>query len=322
MKPATAVVLIGLAACSHGDAFVVPTFGTDQPFQPGAPARLTFSAHSDSEATWLPDGSAILYSAYRPDFPDTTTCLELLPPGGGQAYRSLCPLAPALPDSTRAYQAAAVSGAGQLLYLRSARMSPNLGWSVRQLVLTTLAAPATVRVVLASPFLGYNGLSQIRWLDERHFVYRADNYYLIFPCQTCHPIEADTGLFLVAGDLSADPPGLTELPGTAGATSVAAADSGAVLFTLSGDSIVYREVVATGAISAEWNFGFGTVAGAVQLAGTRLAALVNGRVVTVDLASRTTTVVDTLVWTDLALSPDGTRLVAQRGGDLWLFGLP
>ncbi|MFI5207714.1 MAG: hypothetical protein ACHQX4_06820 [Gemmatimonadales bacterium] len=322
---ALVVVCAASAACSHGEPYGVPPYGSDQPFAPGAPTRLTYSALSSSGPSWLPDGSELLYTALRIDFPDTTGCLELLPPDGGQATRSICPELPVPLDSTRALQAGAVSPGGQLAYLRSARSRIDLGWKSRQLIVTRLDPHAARRVVLTLPFTSplspYSGLSQIRWLDENRFVYRADLYTVAFLCPHCPPVDESTGLFIAAVDLRTDPATFTAVPGTNGATSVAVADSDTIVFTLSGDSTVHREALSSGATSVLKAFAGGATS-AVQLAGTRLAALVNGRIQVVDLAAGTTTSVDTLAYEELALSPDGKRLVAARAGDLWLLGLP
>ena len=318
------------AACGHGEPFGVPSQGTDQPFAPGSPTRLTLNTLSDSEPSWLPDGSALLYTATRLDSPDTAGCLELLPPTGGQATRSICPGLAAAADSTRALQGAAVSPGGRLVYLRSARRTPNLGWRTRELVLTSLEPGTTDRVLATLPIggsiPGHNGLSQVRWLDDDRFVYRADIYYLVFPCNICPPIDADSSAgFLVLVDTRPEPATFTVVPGTGGATSVATTGPDSILFTVRGDSLLYLERLSTGTVAPFFNSGSGHVAGGVQYANGRLVALVDTELTRVDFSAGgppVRQVISARPYFTPALSPDGKRLVASRQGDLWLFDLP
>ena len=50
-------------ACGHTEPFSTPPYGTNQPFDPTPPVRLTLNTGPDRGASWLPDGSGILYSA-------------------------------------------------------------------------------------------------------------------------------------------------------------------------------------------------------------------------------------------------------------------
>ncbi len=322
MKLRSLAAIVLVAACSHGEPFGVPGYGGSRPLggMPVVPYRLTYSTLNDSEASWLPDGSSLLYSALRSDFADTTYCLELLPPGGGQVSRSWCPTGSAPPDSSRAFQAGAVSPGGRLLYLRSARTAPNVGWSVRQLVLADVGGAAAPRVLLRTPFPQYTGLSQIRWLTEDRFVFRADLYAVNFPQGYGLPYESSTGLFLVAGRLAGDSAVFTQIPGTMGATSVAVADSDTIFYTLQGNPTVYSFAMSTGAMNVVR--GFPGIADAVQVSGRRVALTVDGLVVVTSLDSPLLDTLDSGVYSGLALSPDGRRLVAQQHGDLYEFLLP
>ncbi len=316
MRPRVVVVALLLAACSHGEPYGIPSYAAGQTL---TPSRLTYNLLVDSEASWLPDGSGLVYSALRPDFPDTTFCIELLPPTGGEALASWCPIG-AVPDSSRAYQAPAVSPGRRLLYLRSARIAPNLGWSVRQLVLAGMDPAVTPRVILSSPFPQYTGLSQIRWLTDSLFVFRADQYSVNYGCPGCPPYEASTGLWLVAGAVTGWGASLTTIPGTNGATSVAVAAADTILYTLAGDTRVYWRSMISGATGTRRDFA-PAIADAVQAAGARLALTLNGLPAIADGAAAPLAL-DTLACNGLALSPDGTLLVAQRDGDLWEFRLP
>ena len=54
-----------LSGCGHTDPFTSPPYGTDAPFDPAPPVRLTLNPLADRGGAWLPDGSGILYSAQQ-----------------------------------------------------------------------------------------------------------------------------------------------------------------------------------------------------------------------------------------------------------------
>src|SRR5262245_52479046 len=85
------VALLALA-CSHTDPFSVPPYGTTQPFDPTPPVRLTLNEGADRQASWLPDGSGIVYSTQQLGRPDADVCLAELPPTGGTQRRLVCDL--------------------------------------------------------------------------------------------------------------------------------------------------------------------------------------------------------------------------------------
>jgi hypothetical protein len=318
--------VLGLAlACGHAEPYGVPPQGTDQPLSPGSPTRLTYNPLLDSEIAWSADGSALLYTATRADEPNLSRCIELLPPGGGRSVRSICPT-PAIGDSTVALESGAMSDSGRLAYLRSAKSPLNNGWIRRELV--SVSPDGTLRVIAATPFADpiqpYGGASQLRWLDESRFVYLAEDYQVAF-CLLCVPHDSATSRFIVTVDLKTEPATLNQVPGTSGATSVAALGTDSILFTVRGDGHVYRQVLSTGAVAAAWDFGTGHTVLWAQRAGNRLTALVDGVAWMVDLGAATSaSISDPSVpnYESLALSPDGRRLVALLAGDLWLFNLP
>jgi hypothetical protein len=305
---------------------VTPPFGSDQPLRAGAPTRLTYNPLPDSQASWLPDGSLLLYTAVRADQPDNAACLEFLPPAGGRSTRSICAPTPPGPDSVRALEAAAASPSGRLVFVRSARGAQAAGWTARELIATSLDGLAPWRLLTRLPSAGaippHTGASQVGWLDGDRFVYRAEDYHLVPPCRECNLVPVSTGMFVVLVDLRADSAAFAVVPGTSGVSGVAAAGSDAILFSLAGDSRVYREVLSSGAVAVFWDFGAGNAVDEIQVAGTRLVAMVSGVPRLVDVTAGTNALLDGLSYQGLALTADGQHLVSVRGGDLWLFDLP
>jgi hypothetical protein len=180
-------------------------------------------------------------------------------------------------------------------------------------------------------------------------------------CDRC--VEWDTvttGLNVVSLDAS-QPASIPQvIPGTDNASSLSlGANQDEIYFTLSGDARVYRQALSTGAVSLAYDFGAAGTARDVHVVGTRMAAVVGGRV-TYGMDPRfgptqwdsggVLHVVDLDAGTDVALdgpglfrrpqiSPSGSGVVVEvdpllfgigdppdttvsRRGDLYLYGQP
>jgi len=322
------VLILGQDACSHGAPFAVVDQGTDRPFISAEPTLLTYGGGRD--ASWLPDGSAILYTgATSADQPDND-CLGLLPPSGGRIRRTICHRrGPAQRDSAHVLEAAAESPRGRLVYLHSSRdlSRDTFGWYPRELVLADSADPSDGRTLGRVPAFGlrtHTGVSQTRWLDERRFIYRADDDDFFF--------RVTTGLFIMLVEVDADPAVFMVVPGTDSATGVAVQDTDAIIYSLARDSRVYRRTLSTGQVAVLWDFGAGMEVRDVQLARTRLVAILPttgdaGRIAVVDLDQATSRILDTglRAWRHPALSPDGRHVVAETDDAspaLYLFTIP
>jgi len=175
-----------------------------------------------------------------------------------------------------------------------------------------------------------------------------------------------TGIGLVVLDLSAIPPALRVVPNTEDISSVTVSAGGhAVYFTRNNERWIYQLVLANSAYRTAYGFPPGEIARDVQVAGRRLVAVVGGKVsyqddpvlgplqrdhggrlwvVDLETGAANVLVVEGRFFRRPALSPDGTRLVAEAyettitsrpeslgGGadtvvgnvaDLWLFDLP
>ena len=110
-------------ACGHTEPFSTPPYGTTQPFDPTPPVRLTLNTGPDRGASWLPDGSGILYSAQQLGRQDFDVCLAELPPEGGTQRRLVCDLSLSDADLTNTFQSPAAAADGRLAFVRRADRS-------------------------------------------------------------------------------------------------------------------------------------------------------------------------------------------------------
>jgi len=311
-----------MAGCGHGDPFASSPSRTNEPLVAGDPARLTWDGGWD--AAWVPDGHAIVFSGLRGLFqrPDTTrdVCLGVMPATGGQSLQSICPLGTTQLDSVDALEMPGISSGGRLAFLHSALRPPQLSWARRELVLSSLQNPYRRHILATLPQFGiasHNALSQLRWLDEQRFVYRADQVrYNQAPPQV-------TPLFIMLVDVTGDPATFTVVPGTSGATGVAVEQPDAILYSLMNDSRVYRRLLSTGDTATVRDFGSVATLEDVQREGAQLVVLLNGEhVVTgIDAASPVVRLIGS-GYRGLALAPDGHAVVAESSRTLVRFTLP
>ncbi len=349
---ATACGFAALAGCGHDAPYTFAVEPSSGPFQAGQMARLTFNLGDDLDPAWLPDGSAFLYTSERTDRIDHDRCFALMAATGGTVLRRICNTAPAADDSLDVFGYASPGPAGRLAFVYTTfdlrRLTP---YRSRDLVVGTLDSPLTRTDRLydfpykAPGGFPHYGASHIRWLSPTSFVYTGITDHYPEPCKDCRP-DALTPIQLVVVDFSAGPV-TRPLPNTIYASSVVSPDPDTVLYTVLGDSRVYRQSISTGMTDVAFDFGFGVIARDIDLRGDRLVAVVGGDVNLVLLPGLgyvqyddggEVHVVSRLAGTDsvvnrggpllrhLALSPDGRVLLAESnvGGswDIWRVELP
>lgn len=327
------------AACSHSEPFSNPQ-GTDTPFDPGPPARLTLNTAHDGNPAWLADGSGILYSAQQLDRPDGDVCLAELPPGGGSHRRLVCDV-PGGRTTLDAAQSAAVASDGRLAFLSAG----NGGLTGTNPVIVGIEVSSTLdaadaQTVRHLPFAPADGVVQdyagsIRWLAPAQLVYVGQRFRVLRPCGSidCPFDTLIYGTEVTLLDISAGAATGTAVPGTAQATSVAPIEDGAtILFTLPNDTRIYRRALSSGEVTVLHDFAAGGVVRDVHAAGNRAAAVVGGRVAfsvdprvgptqwdsggvlhLLDLDGGAEVVLDTpeRLYRRPAVSPDGSRVVAE-----------
>ena len=325
-RPVVLLSALAVLACSHADSFGIKPQGSGQPFVAGTPTRLTYNSYPDSQPAWFPGDSLLLYTAFRLDH-DSDGCIEVLPGTGGQALQSLCEPRPQGEDSTFADESGSVSGTGMLAYLRSAHGPLNHFWTVRNLMVRSLndtfVAPRSLATLPTVGMLPpHNGATNIAWLDSHRFVYRADNYVVVFPCRGCPPYDSASGLLVNLVDITPTPAAITNVPNTTNAYSLAVQDSDHLVLDFPGDTHIYTLTVSTGTLAPLLDFA-PNFPGEIACAGSSRLVVTGARLWMVDLPGGTVSTIDSLSgWANPALFHDGKRLVAQRARDLWLYQLP
>lgn len=365
--PGRSVGLLALAlvaGCGHTEPFATRPTGTDQPFDATPPVRLTFNRAADRQAAWLPDGSAILYSTQPAGRADHDLCLAELPPAGGRQRALLCDLFSNVGDLTDAIESAAPAADGRLAFTAATGAigapSPNR----QDLAVGTLLDPATRTSLLSIPYTIpggrlHSGISHLQWLGPNRLLYLGEAVVAQPPCLGCELDTIRTGQDAVwlGVDGTASLP--QTIPGTAYASSVSpGGNEDEVYYTLGGDSRVFRQTVSSAATVVVHDFGAAGIARDVHVVGTRLTAVVGGRVAfgvdpsigpiqwdsggtlhVVNLQDGSDATLDGPgLFRRPQLSPSGDAIVAEiypliidpvtndttvsRSGDLYLFGQP
>jgi hypothetical protein len=285
------VALLVALGCGHSEPFGPERFGTDQPFNPSPPVRLTLNRGPDRRAAWLPDGSAILYSTQVLETQDDDVCLAFLPPGGGRQRGLTCELAPTGEQLTEAIESAAPASDGRLAFSVATSGISALVPQIQGLALGTVADPTQYQTLVGLPTTGSSGrmiggVSQIHWLGGNQLLYLAELVAVQRPCNGCEYDTVRSGL--EANLLPVDQAGAAPqfIPGTDFASGVSPGSSAdEVYYTLAGDSRVYRRLLSTGEVTVAFDFGAAGIARDIHVVGNELAAVVGGRVAfTVDPA--------------------------------------
>lgn len=277
------LALAAAAGCGHTEPFGSRTFDTDQPFDPTPPVQLTLNRGPDRRAAWLPDESAILYSTQSLDRPDHDVCLAELPPTGGRQRALICDLSPSADNFTEALESAAPAADGRLAFF-AATSAVGVATPAQQgLALATVANPANRRQLVRIPYTIpggrlHGGLSQLRWLGPSRLLYLGESVTTLRPCPLCQPDTLRSGLdaVILNADGAASPQAIAGTEFASGVSPGTSEDE--VFYTLGGDTRVYRQFLATGAVTMVHDFGPGGIARDVHVVGNRMVVVVGGRV--------------------------------------------
>jgi len=312
LRLAPAAIALG---CNHADPFDSGVTDLDGPMQPGNPARLTLNPLRDQNATWLPDGSAILYTFETDTVQNFDRCLALLPRGGGTRHE-LCSTSAGHLDSTEVYGPSAVSDSGRLVYSFTQSVPGRQIPNHKALRVATITDPQTFEVLHPLPFgidgFGIDSVIDVHWLGANRVVY-------LGTFGIPNTIMRDRIVVLIDLRSPAQP---SVVPGTMSVRALAVGtDPDAIIITRSGDSHVYRLALASGQETVLYDFAPG-FPGDIDVRMDRLVTVTESTLITVDLSTGTS---DTLVGApgtpklgSPAVSVDGT-VVAEGQVDLWLF---
>ena len=344
MKWLQALIVLLLAACEHPQPFRPEDYGSGGPLFPAPSTQLTYSPGQDLIPAWLPDGSALVYTAERRDRADHDRCLAFMPDSGGTISRYVCTTV-APDDSIHVFDEAAVLG-DSIAYVRvsTERFLQGLGPDRQSLVIAPLADPNVFRGLQQIPFTTawgatYDAISHVAWIGTTGTRLAFIGERVTYPrgCSSCAPDTVRTGVGLVIADISGAGLALTRMPDGDSASSLAvSADGDTVYFTKVGDSRVFRRMLSAG--QTDTLLDFAVVARDVTVSSGLLAAVVGGTVgptsqdrggalMIVNGASPVQIGDPTFLFRRPALSPSGDRLVVSAltgmpNPDLWLFQLP
>ena len=281
-------VAVALLGCSHEQPFETPDTGTDRPFRPGAPIRLTYNPGGDYRPAWLADGGAFLYAWQQFGEPDLDRCLSEIAATGGTRLQTICNPNPPAVDSTDLFDWPSVSPNERLLYVRGASRPGATAPAELGVFLGTLADPLGATRILNLPYTipggrSHGTISTARWISETRVLYVGQSVVYARDCTQCLLDTLLTGLEIVDADLSGPQPSLSVVPATYGASSVALTEGRDTLyFTLINDSRVYRLALASNLPTVAHDFGERGIARDVTVLGARLVAVVGGEVQYID----------------------------------------
>ena len=274
------LTLLLLLGCGHSEPFTNPDTGTEQPFDPGPPTRLTANPGGDLQPAWTADGSGVLYSISDPARQDRDVCLGLIPAGSARQSEQWCDV----PEGYRRSDAIYATGPGpdgRTAFLASATSLTNFNPEHTGIRVAPGPDPNDATEALHLPYHRGAGLvnwaGRLHWVDGDRLAYLGQTFKVRQQCHfACFPPETTiTSLGVELLDLASGLP--AALPGTVRATGLATiADGAVVLYTLAGDSRIYRRNLASGEVTVAHDFGAAGIARDLDAAGTRIAAVVGG----------------------------------------------
>jgi hypothetical protein len=277
-----ALAAVLLSACGHAEPFGSTPERNEGPLTPGNPAQITHNVFQDVRPSWLPDGSGILYTFQKSPVENSDQCLAILPPDGGTHLAQLCSNSVGHLDSTEVYRSSAISTTGQLAYSYAQSTQFQLAPEVTQLRVAPLTNPQDFTVVHSMPLdvegTKVDGIGDLHWLSDTRLVYLAQAILYT----SSGGATRDTtikGLAVALIDLQNSPAPVL-VPGTMTATAVSPGEAPeTIIYTLAGDSRVYRRELVTGITTVLHDFGFSGIARDAVVHDGQLLAIVGGFVI-------------------------------------------
>lgn len=347
------LLLLMLSACDREPLFRPPPQPERPPKATGAFHRITFNPGPDLSPSWLTDDSTISYAFEPADVGVTDRCLGLIPAEGGMRRPIPCLLRNAA-DSIALSTWPVATAMGRLAYV----WEPIPPYPANPLpdsalvFVEQLAQPGVRTAAFQFPFIIpgsrlYHTLTHVAWLDEHTLIGVGITATVTQDCGGCPFRPVRLGRDVVRLDLSAIPGVLTQVSGTVAATGVSVGAAGDIYYTVAGDSRVYRRVLSSPGSTVAHDFGAAGIARDPRVIGSRLVAVVGGKVTVrndallgpvqddsggalhvVNLGTGADSVLPDsgYFYQHPALAPSGNKLVAvgRQGArsELWFFRLP
>jgi WD40-like Beta Propeller Repeat len=282
-----------VAACSHSEPFPPPETGTEVPFNPGPPARLTAQSGDDGALSVTPDGSNLLYVVDH-------RCIAFLPVEEARDTRWLCPT----PEQfiVDGFDHAVLSPIQQFALVRTRRMENSSLPFYKALLVAPLSDIRDTVEVIPIPFrpavdgILRQDITQLAWLHGDTLAMLADGaIYLTDPADTTRPREFVPVV----------------LPGRV-AVMQASRDGESLYFKLFGDGRIQVWKASTRSIATLANLGPSTV-NALAVGDTHLAVTTGAGLIRFHLGdgARDTFPVFGLAVTEVAMTPDGKNIVVS-----------
>jgi hypothetical protein len=242
-------------------------------------------------------------------------------------------------DSTNAIEFPAPAPDGRLAFVEASGRIGAIVPSTSALMVSQSLSPLGATAIRGIPYTApgqptHSSVTQLRWLDANRLIYLAGARSVI---TVDHGTFATTDTVisdLAVATLDAASQGLPSIiPQTDHASGVSAGAPGSeIYYTVAGDTRVFRRDLATEQVTVVHDFGPGAIARDVHVVGSRLTAVVGGRVHFVDEPSLGPTQFDSggvvhvvdlisdadqaldqpgLLFRRPALGPAGDRIVAE-----------
>jgi hypothetical protein len=280
------LLLVSPAACSHSEPFPPGDYGTDRPYDPGPPARLTANTGSDGEISFTPDGKFLVYGLSR-------RCIGFLPAHQARDSEWLCPdTAQHLADH---YSYGTLSPTGQLAFVLSQQR-------YKTVVVAPLADIRDTSDVIPVPFLTtvdgiwHDEITRLSWL-------RGDTLAIL----------ADGVVYLTDVASRARPRVFLPLALPDSAYSMEPDPAGGILYLrVAGDPRVLAWDLTTGGLSTFYDLG--TIGDGLASVGTRhLAVVTPGALLRINRENGRTDTIPSfnLVIGEVAMLPDGSDIIVS-----------
>ena len=237
---AGAVALLAALSCNHTTPFGTADYRSTGPLVPDNPAQLTYDSGGDTRASWLPDGTAFIYTQEQFGQSDDDRCLAVMPKAGGATTRTLCAINDPTHDTLNDLESAAVSTTNRLAYVRTS-MKAGLGRftpDYSALVLTSYASPDAFTTLLRMSYIGPSGqgvdlITEVHWVGTTTLVFVANQ--ATYSCANTGCTLADTSITPIEIerlDVAAGNPQPTLVANTAGATCLSIVGTDTMYYAL------------------------------------------------------------------------------------------